>query len=125
MHRKRLNRFVVGWLIFGAIIACTSAHEAVAQQEVSMKAENYKFIPNHIQAKKGTDLQISVENVSGTTHNITVKDPRGNILASVDLPPKEIRIVKVKLTQSGTYPFNCDKFLHTTLGMKGEIEVSD
>ena len=56
---------------------------------------------------------------------IAFKDPKGNILASVDLPPKEVRIVKVNLTEAGTYPFYCDKFLHTSLGMKGEIEVSD
>ena len=125
MHWNRSNGLVVGWLILGAILACTLAHEAVAQQAVSMKAENYKFIPDHIRAQKGTDLQISIENVSATMHNITVKDPKGNILASVDLPPKETRIVSVNLTQAGIYPFNCDKFLHTTLGMKGEIEVSD
>ncbi len=109
-------------------LACAGPQKAVTvergQKTVQLKASDFKFEPNLIKAQKGEVLSIQVENVSGTTHNITVKNPQGKLLADVDIPPKGTAIAKVTLAEPGTYPFYCNKTLHATMGMKGKIEVA-
>ncbi len=92
-------------------------------QAVAITASDFKFVPNNIKAYKGDVLLLKIENTSGTGHNFTIKDPGGNTLQSVPLPSKETVTVKVELADSGTYEFYCDKPLHSTLGMKGWIQV--
>ncbi len=94
------------------------------QKTVSMKASDFKFDPNLLKAQKGEVFNIQVENVSGITHNLTVKNPEGKLLADIDIPPKGTATAKINLPEPGTYPFYCNKPLHSTIGMKGKIEVS-
>jgi plastocyanin len=94
------------------------------QKTIQMKASDFTFEPNLLKAQKGEVINIQVENVSGTTHNLTVKNPEGKLLADIDIPPKGTATAKVNFTESGTYPFYCNKTLHSTMGMKGRIEVS-
>jgi plastocyanin len=91
---------------------------------VQLKASNFIFEPNDVKARQGDVLTIRVENISGTTHNLTVKNPQGNVLANVDIPPKGTATAKVTLTETGTYPFYCDKTMHAPMGMRGKIDVS-
>jgi plastocyanin len=91
---------------------------------VEMKASSFAFDPDVIEAKRGSTLVLHVTNVSGVGHNITVKDPAGNVLKSQDIAPNESITVEIGLPNSGIYPFYCDKTLHSTFGMKGRIEVS-
>ena len=90
---------------------------------VEMKASNYAFDPGVIEARKGDTLVLHVTNVSGEKHNITVKDPSGKIMKSEDLPAHQAVTMEISLETAGVYPFYCDVDLHTTLGMKGRIEV--
>jgi plastocyanin len=88
------------------------------------KAESFKFEPNDIKAHRGDILTIKVENGAGIEHNLTIKTPQDNTLMSVDIPAKGTVSVKVSLAETKTYHFYCDKPLHSTLGMKGQIEVT-
>ena len=90
---------------------------------VEMKASNYAFDPGVIVARKGDTLVLHVTNVSGEKHNITVKDPSGKVIKSADLPGHEAVTMEIPLETAGVYPFYCDVDLHSTLGMKGRIEV--
>jgi plastocyanin len=90
---------------------------------VEMKASNFAFDPAVIIAQKGETLVLHVTDVSGETHNITVKDPSGKVLQSADIPGRQAITVEVPLEVAGVYPFTCDKPFHSTLGMKGRIEV--
>jgi uncharacterized cupredoxin-like copper-binding protein len=65
-----------------------------------------------------------IENISGSGHNFTITDPKGNTLQSVSLPSKETTTVKVPLPEAGTYGFYCDKPMHSGFGMKGSIEAA-
>jgi plastocyanin len=90
---------------------------------VEMKASSFAFDPAVIVAHKGETLVLHVTNVSGETHNITVKDPAGKVFQGQDIPGHQAITLEVPLETAGVYPFYCDKPLHTRLGMKGRIEV--
>jgi plastocyanin len=128
MKRER----VILWLVGLMLISCCARPERAVrtlppetgERRLTMKASNYNFEPAVIQIKGAGPLLISVENVSNTEHNITVKDPQGRILTSVDLPPNKTQTVSLDLSQTGGYEFYCDKPFHPTLGMKGRIEVA-
>jgi uncharacterized cupredoxin-like copper-binding protein len=54
---------------------------------------------------------------------ITVKDPQGQVIATVNLPAGETIFVEAEFKEPGTYKFYCNKPLHSTLGMNGKIVV--
>ena len=92
--------------------------------ELSMTASSFKFEPSVIQVGHVGNLIIRVRNVAGMEHNITVKDPTGRVIAAADLPADKTVSLNVDLKEPGTYEFYCDKSMHATLGMKGEIRVT-
>ncbi len=66
---------------------------------------------------------MEINNVSGSTHNLTVKDTAGKTLTSVELPAGKTVKAEVDLRGPGVYKIYCDKPLHSNLGMNGEIIV--
>jgi len=90
---------------------------------VDVKASNFAFDPAVINAQKGQTLVLNVTNVTGEPHNITVKDPSGKVIKDEDIPARQTITVEIPLRTAGVYPLYCDKPLHSTLGMKGRIEV--
>ncbi len=92
-------------------------------QTLVIKVDSYKFDPNYLQARQG-DLVIDLENISGSEHNITIKTPQGEMLMSKDLPAGSKTSLKISLPKPGIYEFYCDKPFHSTMGMKGRIEVT-
>jgi uncharacterized cupredoxin-like copper-binding protein len=130
---KSLHRHLLAMAAIGILLTtpgCSHVQAPVkptvaegGKQVVEMKASSFSFDPNNIEAKQGETLTIKVRNVSSSAHNLTIKDPKGKIVQSVDLPPNETVTMAVELPEAGTYEFYCNKPLHTTLGMKGEIQV--
>lgn len=94
------------------------------EKEVSLKASSFAFAPAVIKARQGDVLLLRVENLAGMEHNLTVKSPDGEILASVTLPVGKTVAVPVSLAASGTYALTCERPMHTTLGMSGRIEAT-
>ena len=90
---------------------------------VEMAASSFGFDPNNIEASQGDLLVILVINRSSISHNLTIKDPQGRVIQSVELPEKQTVRVELGLALAGTYDFYCDKPLHPALGMKGQIQV--
>ena len=90
---------------------------------VEMTASSFGFDPNNIEATQGDLLVILVTNRSSISHNLTVKDPQGRVMQSVELAEKQTVRVELALALAGTYDFYCDKPLHPALGMKGQIQV--
>ncbi len=91
--------------------------------DVEMKASNFAFDPGVISAQKGDTLVLHITDVSGETHNITVKDPSGKVIKNADIPARQTVTIEIPLPVAGVYPFYCDKPFHATFGMKGRIEV--
>lgn len=107
---------------------CASRQPQVAvagdsEKTITMNADSFKFEPNNIKANRGDTIVLNIVNVSDTKHNFTIKDPRGNVLQSVDLPAKRTVPLTITLPENGTYDFYCDKPFHPTMGMKGSIQV--
>lgn len=90
---------------------------------VAIEASSFEFKPNLIQAREGEALLLKVTNVAGMTHNLTILDPQGKSLANADLPTGQTTEISLPPLTAGAYPFYCDKPLHPSFGMKGEIRV--
>jgi len=111
------------------LAACASQQPLVTigpdkgEAVVGVKASDFKFEPNNMKAYKGDVIVFQIENISGSGHNFTVKDPQGYTVQSVNLPSKETVQVKISLSETGTYEFYCDKPFHSSFGMKGQIVV--
>lgn len=90
---------------------------------VPMQADSFSFSPGIIRARQGDRLVLRVANAAGMEHNLTVDDPLGRRVLSVDLPAGETVEVPLELTEGGIWAFYCDKPLHKSLGMTGRIEA--
>ncbi len=89
-----------------------------------MTASNFKFDPSVVQAKVGDNILLEIRNTSSGTHNFALKDPKGKVIKSIDLPPNQKTTVKISLKEAGVYKFYCDKPFHPSMGMKGRLEVA-
>jgi uncharacterized cupredoxin-like copper-binding protein len=112
------------------LIGCATQQNPVAvtasegQKGVLVEASSFEFRPNIIKVNGPGTLSLDIKNVAGVEHNFTVKNPEGEIIKRVNLPEGKTVAVEIVLSRPGTYPFYCDKPLHASFGMKGEIEVA-
>jgi uncharacterized cupredoxin-like copper-binding protein len=95
-----------------------------AERVVSLQADSFSFAPSIIRAHQGDRLLLRVSNMAGIRHNLTVRNPRGELIRDVHLPAGETVEVPLLLTDEGTWEFVCNKPLHETLGMAGRIEAA-
>lgn len=91
---------------------------------IAIEASSFKFVPNNIKATQGDEILIKVTNISDSTHNFTLNNPQGLTIKSVDLPAGQTVEISTALSEAGQYEFYCDKPLHPSLGMKGQIEAA-
>ncbi len=112
-------------LLFAMLLLLPFASNAAVSDTgmLQLKASNFKFEPSTINIPKPGPITLQVENMSDHEHNITVKNPEGRIISSVNLPSKKTTPVQLDLSKPGNYSFYCDKPLHETMGMKGEFKV--
>jgi plastocyanin len=125
--RSRLSLLLsAAWLL---VLAAGCAPKKVAyllppgETEVAIEASSFEFKPNIVRARAGEALLLKVTNAAGMVHNLTVLGPEGQRVASADLPAGRTTEVRLPPLAEGSYPFHCDKPLHPSLGMKGEIQV--
>ena len=115
-------------LLVLVVTACTGVQQKPTvlgpeEKALVIKVDNFKFVPNDIKVRRGDILMLKLENAANTNHNLTIKTPQGATLLSVDIPAKGTASASVSIKQAGIYPFYCDKTMHSTLGMKGKLEV--
>jgi len=89
-----------------------------------MKADNFSFSPNSISIHGTGTVTLTIANASGTAHNITVDDPKGKVIDSMEIPPNATVTTQVSFPGPGDYPFTCSHPFHAGLGMKGHFIVS-
>lgn len=97
---------------------------AVSEKIVPLVATSFDFEPGVIRARQGDVLVLRVENQAGMEHNLTALDPDGKRVLDVVLPVGAVTVARLPLKRVGTYPFYCDKLLHSIFGMKGKIEAA-
>jgi plastocyanin len=112
--------------VFQACAGTQQAKEAAVDEksELLIIADSFKFDPSVVRVNRLGKLTMLVQNKADSEHNITVKDPQGKVIADYDLPPGKTTPVNLDLKQAGKYELYCDKTLHTTMGMKGELVVT-
>lgn len=97
--------------------------EKESEKVVELKAASFKFEPNNIRAFEGDTIVFRIENSSGSTHDFTITNPQKQTLKNIDLPAGKTVDIKVSFADPGVYEFYCDKPLHSSFGMKGQVEV--
>ena len=127
---KTMSEVFVLWTVMAMLLTgCASLQPQVALSEkesekvVELKAESFKFGPNNIKAFEGDTILFRIENSSGSVHNFTITNPQQQLIKSVALPSKETVEIKISFAEPGVYEFYCDKPLHSSFGMKGQVEV--
>lgn len=95
------------------------------KQVIHMNASNFKFTPDNLKFFRPGPVTLAVENISDYEHNFTIKNPKGQVLESVDLPHRKKTTVTFDLPEPGKYDFYCDIDSHARLGMKGQIQVGE
>ena len=125
---KSLAVVFISTLFFSACAGLqrqVTVDHAKKERTVTMKAGSFKFEPNNILTYRGDTINFEVENVSDSEHNFTITDPAGDVLQSVDIPAGKTVAIAVTFSEAGIYHFHCDEFLHSFLGMKGQVEVAE
>ncbi|MEN6437186.1 MAG: cupredoxin domain-containing protein [Syntrophobacter sp.] len=90
---------------------------------ITIEAGSYSFKPTTLRVGKPGPYVLQVINTTGSKNNLTLKDPRGNVIKAVDIPPKETTISNIDLPVAGAYEFFSDKRFRASMGMKGKIVV--
>lgn len=85
--------------------------------EVALEADDYYFAPTYLQGEPGQALTLTVENESGTLHNLSIPE----LQIDQDLLPQGKAKVQITFPSSGTVRFFCK--LHTAMGMNGELQT--
>jgi len=124
--RRTILFGVLGMVL--TVAGCTGPSIVVtvppSESAVTITASSFEFDPDVFRVVgQGKRLTLVIENIASMEHNITVKSPAGEVLATQDLPAHETVRVEVPLAQAGVYTFYCDKPLHSTFGMKGRLSV--
>jgi plastocyanin len=91
---------------------------------VLIQASDFRFDPNEIAVHGTGTLTVTVANTSATAHNLTVDDPKGAVIDSVEIPAHATVSTQVNFSTPGSYYFFCNHPLHADLGMKGHFIVT-
>jgi YVTN family beta-propeller protein len=86
--------------------------------ELELEADDYYFAPTYLQGEPGQVLTLTVENESGTLHNLSIPD----LHIDHDLPPQGKANVQITFPASGTVRFFCK--IHAAMGMTGELRTA-
>lgn len=98
-------------------------------RRVTIQMESYTFTPKSLTAELGEPIEFLLKNESFLVpHNFLLDSPDGIRLIEENVDSGEQAIIQFTPTQSGVYPFYCDKQLfffpnHREEGMEGSLTV--
>jgi len=108
-------------------------------ETVSLTLSDFHFTPNQLELRQGRPYRLHLVNASTSAHTFTsapffksiaVRRPApgtgGGVLVSpdgIEVGPGEQKDLDFVAVTPGSYDFECSKFLHSTLGMTGNIVV--
>jgi uncharacterized cupredoxin-like copper-binding protein len=107
-----------------ATVPTTRADVTPGGAALAMTASDFRFDPNTIAVHGTGTISLTITNTGGTRHNITVNDPKGKVIDSVEIPPNATLTTQVNFSAPGDYYFYCNHPLHADFGMKGHFIVS-
>ncbi|MEX0828784.1 MAG: cupredoxin domain-containing protein [Nitrospirales bacterium] len=134
-YYTRFVVFLVVLMLFLGVIPVGMAKESVAQieganpQELVIDMESYVFTPAELTIERGKPMTLILRNQSFLVpHNFLLENPHGVRILEADISSGESQAHVLTLTESGMYPFYCDKQLlffptHREEGMEGRLIV--
>jgi uncharacterized cupredoxin-like copper-binding protein len=122
-------------LASGAVLALAGA--ALAQPapiRINVDLSEYKFAPAELDLKAGQPYVLHLTNSGGKDHDLSAKAFFQTVSLApgsaakvkdgdVDLDEGESADIALIPQKTGTYEMHCTHFMHSMLGMKGQIVV--
>jgi uncharacterized cupredoxin-like copper-binding protein len=121
--------------------ACLCAVSAGAQpadwsraQTINVELSNFKFTPSTVTLEHGVPYRLHLINTSSGGHDFAAKE----LFAASTIAPEDAAAIKngeiglksgqsadIRLiaSRTGSYPFRCTHFMHSTFGMTGTATV--
>jgi uncharacterized cupredoxin-like copper-binding protein len=119
-----------------AAVALVIGGPAVAQQPTVLNVEmsNFEFTPNRILLEHGRPYVLRLANAADGGHNFTAReffaaaavaaeDRRYISDGAVEVPPGQVREIRLTAPAAGEYRIKCTHSLHKLMGMSGKIIV--
>lgn len=117
-------------------IAMLGAQPATPQPApaVNVQLSNFKFSPRTIILDHGRTYSLRLYNASGGGHDFTAReffaaasiapsDRRWVTDGEVEVPPGQLRVIRLTAPAAGRYKVKCTHRFHKLLGMSGTIIV--
>lgn len=128
----KLDRILASAVIL--LLAVNGGAVAQTATAVNISLTNYAFTPSAINLKAGTTYRMHFTNDGSKGHNFNAPQffaasqiARGDESkiddGSVELDPGQAVDITVTPNRAGTYSLDCTHFLHSMLGMHGNITV--
>jgi uncharacterized cupredoxin-like copper-binding protein len=122
--------------MFLALAIAATAPPATAQAPtvVNVQLSNFKFTPKDIVMDHGRSYLLRLRNVADGGHDFTApdffatasvaaEDRRWVTEGEVEVPPGQVRDIRLTAPAAGTYKLRCTHSMHKLFGMSGEIIV--
>ena len=129
-----ISRAFFAAAVFVPFLAAAPAQSQPAPQQIDVSLTSYAFTPATLNLKAGTPYRLHLTNNASKGHDFSAPeffaastiDPAD--AAKVDKGEIEVdegQSVDVTVTpmRAGSYPLACTHFMHSMMGMKGEIVV--
>jgi uncharacterized cupredoxin-like copper-binding protein len=123
-------------LLVSTAATLLAASSAIAQSPavVEVHLANFKFTPRTIVLDHGRSYVLRLVNDAGGGHDFTAPaffaasriapaDRRETIEGEVEVPPHQVREIRLTAPQAGSYQLKCSHSFHKMLGMSGQIVV--
>jgi uncharacterized cupredoxin-like copper-binding protein len=123
-------------LLMAAPLALLVAQSATPQapSTINVQLSNFKFNPNTIVLDHGRPYVLRLHNASDGGHDfaaptffaasmVAAEDRRLVTEGEVEVPPGQVREVRLTAPAAGTYKLKCTHSMHKLFGMSGTIVV--
>lgn len=117
-----------------AVFAAVPAVAAEGQTVVNVQLSNFKFAPRTIILDHGRSYLLRLRNVADGGHDFTAReffaaaaiapgDRRWVTEGEVEVPPGQVRDIRLTAPAAGRYKLKCTHSMHKFFGMSGTIVV--
>jgi len=93
-------------------------------QRLTLRGEEYSFIPSNVVARPGTELEVRLENRGSLAHNVKLLRDGEQVGGTPSLPSGRAGSATISVSP-GTYELVCTVGDHAELGMKGALRVKE
>jgi uncharacterized cupredoxin-like copper-binding protein len=128
------NVLVISTCLLATQLLPISAFAQDAPEVISVELSNFKFSPDQLTLQHGHAYRLHLVNEAGGAHDFMAPEffaaskvaaPNSGSVVEGKIRLAGHQAVDVTLTpeKAGTYEFHCSHFMHSGMGMKGQIIV--